>query len=243
MQYVGQANSHRLNNKKYRFHGYIGRFNDHLSEGITNTRKVGGCRYLNNAIRKYGNDNFEIELIMNCNLNESDEMEQKFIKIYNSLSPYGYNLTIGGKSTSGWVSPNISIDDTGENIPIKRGRGFGFKHTSETKQKMIAYFDTMDDDIIKKRENTMRDNMTNYYKEKRAQNLANLDIVFDDDFKKYIRPKKKDGKIINYNIRIKREKRGCIENKDLTLEERYKLLYDALEEAYKIQQQRIKSLD
>lgn len=36
--YVGQANTHRLNKNKYRYFGYTGRFNDHISEAITNTK-------------------------------------------------------------------------------------------------------------------------------------------------------------------------------------------------------------
>ena len=37
--YVGQAVTHRLNKNKYRYFGYEGRFKDHISEAINNTKK------------------------------------------------------------------------------------------------------------------------------------------------------------------------------------------------------------
>lgn len=52
-----------------------------------------------NAFRKYGIENFKIEII--CSALEPtylNELEQYFIKYYNSMSPKGYNLTSGGNS-------------------------------------------------------------------------------------------------------------------------------------------------
>ncbi|NBP57407.1 hypothetical protein EBU71_12900, partial [bacterium] len=64
-QYVGQTLSHRKNHNKYRPFGYIGRFKDHISEALCNTKKK-QCTYLNNAIRLYGKDEFTVELITVC---------------------------------------------------------------------------------------------------------------------------------------------------------------------------------
>ena len=50
--YVGQTLSHRLQHKRYRPFGTEGRWKDHVSEAINNTKKK-QCTYLNNAIRKY----------------------------------------------------------------------------------------------------------------------------------------------------------------------------------------------
>ena len=61
-QYIGQTVSHRKNRIKYRPFGYIGRFNDHISEALNNTKKK-QCTYLNNSIRKYGKDIFTVKLI------------------------------------------------------------------------------------------------------------------------------------------------------------------------------------
>jgi hypothetical protein len=38
-KYVGQTVSHRKNKGKYRPFGYVGRFNDHVSEALNNTKK------------------------------------------------------------------------------------------------------------------------------------------------------------------------------------------------------------
>lgn len=95
--YVGQVVTHRLNKGKYRPFGYVGRFNDHVSEAMNNTKKK-QCTYLNNAIRKYGKDNFKVVFLRRCSLDQLDELEQQGIKIYGSLYPNGYNLTKGGKN-------------------------------------------------------------------------------------------------------------------------------------------------
>ena len=97
-QYVGQTVSHRKNHGKYRPFGYVGRFKDHLSEAICNT-KTKQCGYLNNAIRKHGADAFKVDLIKRCELCNLDEEEKVYIAKYNTMFPNGYNLTIGGKTT------------------------------------------------------------------------------------------------------------------------------------------------
>ena len=58
-----------------------------------------GCGYyLHNAIRKYGEENFTIEMIEQTNSEkEINELEQKWINFYSSnLREKGYNLTNGG---------------------------------------------------------------------------------------------------------------------------------------------------
>jgi hypothetical protein len=61
--YIGQTLSHRKNRGKYRPFGYMGRFYDHSSEALCNTKKK-QCTYLNNAIRMYGKDAFHCELLV-----------------------------------------------------------------------------------------------------------------------------------------------------------------------------------
>lgn len=49
------------------------------------------------AIRKYGIDNFKWEILANCNsIEECYSLEKYFISKLNTISPNGYNLTIGG---------------------------------------------------------------------------------------------------------------------------------------------------
>jgi len=95
--YIGQTLSHRKNHNRYRPFGHIGRFNDHISEAICNT-KPNQCSYLNQAIRKYGKEIFSVEELEKCNIEDLDEREKYYIYHTKSLYPNGYNLTIGGKN-------------------------------------------------------------------------------------------------------------------------------------------------
>lgn len=56
----------------------------------------GNCRYLNEAIRKYGSENFILETLLECNDDQLNHMERQMIKAYASFGPMGYNLTEGG---------------------------------------------------------------------------------------------------------------------------------------------------
>lgn len=92
--YVGQTVSHILNHKRYRPYGYEARFRSHISEAFSS--KKNQSHFLNNAIRKYGVDDFVVELIECCEMDKSDEREIHYIKELNSLYPNGYNLKNGG---------------------------------------------------------------------------------------------------------------------------------------------------
>ena len=105
-QYIGQTRSHRLNKNKYRPFGFMGRFKDHINE--CNTHKKNCCKYLNNALIKYGYDNFNCELVIECDLFELDKYEKLYIIQYNTLFPNGYNLTSGGKCLSNIKDVNLS---------------------------------------------------------------------------------------------------------------------------------------
>ena len=132
-QYVGQTLSHRKNRGKYRPFGYIGRFNDHVSEALCNSKKA-QCTYLNNSIRSHGKDSFQVELILVCPRQELDTYERKYIEEYATLYPNGYNLTRGGKV---FKDKNISIDATQPtNVPKTRG-GCKFR-SQETRTKMTT---------------------------------------------------------------------------------------------------------
>ena len=92
--YVGQAVSHILNHKRYRPYGHEGRFRCHVSEAFSS--KKNQCHYLNNAIKKYGVEDFVVELIECCELSDANDREIHYIKQFDSLFPNGYNLKNGG---------------------------------------------------------------------------------------------------------------------------------------------------
>jgi group I intron endonuclease len=62
-------------------------------------KKQSPCRYLKNAIQKYGRENFEIKILVRCNsIEEMNRREQYYIRLLNTLAPNGYNLDSGGKN-------------------------------------------------------------------------------------------------------------------------------------------------
>lgn len=144
--YVGQVVTHRKNKGVYKPFGTLGRFRDHISEAICNTKKK-QCWYLNSAIRKYGNEMFEVEHLETCERNVMDEREQFYIKERNSLYPNGYNLTRGGKTLE-----NIQIDRDTETKPSRK-RGGCIERSEETRQRIAAKLKahTSDSSIREKR--------------------------------------------------------------------------------------------
>lgn len=95
--YVGQAVSHILNHGKYRRYGMKRRFRCHISEAFS--KKKNQCHYLNNAIRKYGVDNFDVDLLEKCSVEDSDEREAYHIINQKTMFPTGYNLKLGTATT------------------------------------------------------------------------------------------------------------------------------------------------
>jgi hypothetical protein len=81
---------------------------------------------LHKAIRKYGEDGFNIEIITTCKTKEEvNHKEIEMIRQYNSKSPNGYNLTDGGEGQRGirWTEEQF----------IKRKK---YKATAETNAKI-----------------------------------------------------------------------------------------------------------
>ncbi len=88
-KYIGQCVKYLSSGKKW---GYISRWKEHIRDSKTKNY----CRLLNNAIVKYGEENFKVELITECNILEMNQLETYYISLYNTLTPNGYNLTTGG---------------------------------------------------------------------------------------------------------------------------------------------------
>jgi group I intron endonuclease len=130
--YVGQAVSHRKNKGKYKPFGYEGRFRDHISEAHCNTKL--GCRYLNSAVRLYGNDAFTVILLKTCPLEEMDKWEQHYIAELNTLYPNGYNLTHGGRAAR-YVAERKNIAMPTLNSAGPRG---GCKHRTTATRELIS---------------------------------------------------------------------------------------------------------
>lgn len=78
--------------------GYKNRFTSH----VWHSRKSSGnCRVLYNAMRKYGQAAFSVELIDTASsFEEMNQLERKYIAMLGSMHPNGYNLTDGGDAGS-----------------------------------------------------------------------------------------------------------------------------------------------
>jgi group I intron endonuclease len=99
---------------------------------------------ITNALRKYGVENFKIEIIYTAtNIDELNEKEIEFINEYNSLSPNGYNLTSGGKNSpkSEEIKMKISLSTKGKYVSTETRKKLseshrGFVVSEETKKKL-----------------------------------------------------------------------------------------------------------
>ena len=94
--YIGQAISHRKNNNKYTPKGMEGRYKEHIKE--SNIKQKYHCNALNNAFRTYGVENFTVEHLYNCKIEDANKLETYEIQKHNSLVPNGYNINTSSNS-------------------------------------------------------------------------------------------------------------------------------------------------
>ena len=107
------------------------RFSQHIKRGFI----------LTEAIQKYGYQNFSIDLIEEVESAErAYELEQYYIKEYNTKAPNGYNLTDGGDGIFGWEVTEEYRQECSERVKHlhkeKKVGMYGKKHSDETKRKM-----------------------------------------------------------------------------------------------------------
>jgi group I intron endonuclease len=87
--YIGQAKQFSGGSK----HGYQYRWKQHIYEAKVNKK----CSVvLDNAIRKYGHENFEVTLLGSFPLEELNFWEEHFIAFHGTVRPDGYNIMSGG---------------------------------------------------------------------------------------------------------------------------------------------------
>ena len=84
--------TNKLNNKCYigQSRNIEQRFRDHRKQCNV------GKRTISTAIHKYGVDNFSFEILQECNVEELNTLEIKYIEEYESYGEKGYNMTPGG---------------------------------------------------------------------------------------------------------------------------------------------------
>jgi group I intron endonuclease len=76
---------------------YIGQTRRPINKRLReHSKMLTGCVILNESIKKYGFDNFKVEVLIEVNDEYLDIYEKKFIQTYSSLYPNGYNIRTGG---------------------------------------------------------------------------------------------------------------------------------------------------
>ena len=121
---------------------YIGQTTQSIEKRIQAHKKPSnGCPLVKKAIEKYGD--FEIEILLEIDDEMLNHYEIKFIELYNTVAPNGYNLTHGGEG--GKPSPETiqKMKESHSHRIVhdswKRAISDGLKghiHSEETKKKI-----------------------------------------------------------------------------------------------------------
>ena len=114
---------------------YVGQtvltLNHRLSIHKSDAKYDKGTRAICNAIKKYGLDNFEKNILIECPEDEGDFWERFYVKLFNTYGEDGYNLDTGGNKNKHFKR---NPEATAKMAATNRGR----KNTPEAIQNMRA---------------------------------------------------------------------------------------------------------
>jgi group I intron endonuclease len=119
-----------------------------------------GCPALQDAVNRYGIENFKFEVLIICFDEATNQLEIEYIKKFNSIVPNGYNISKGGE-----------------------GGGFiGKQHSDKTKelikQRAIQYYTNPEN-----RKNTAN-KLKTFYEQEGAKDLARQRTIASEKWKK-----------------------------------------------------------
>lgn len=99
-----------MNNKPKKGHGYIYKYTSpsgksYIGQTVQslsnraghNGKNYIGCKYFYNAIKKHGWNNFIVEILGEFPIEQLNYQERRYIEIFNTLAPNGYNIQFDEK--------------------------------------------------------------------------------------------------------------------------------------------------
>lgn len=94
------------------------------------------------AVKKYGSDNFKVEILFEqkeLNKNLLNDLEIHFIRLYNTMAPYGYNLAFGGRNSpkTEETKRKISLAKKGSISP-RKGVKLSLEQIEKTRVKLLG---------------------------------------------------------------------------------------------------------
>lgn len=126
--------TNRINGKMY-IGQTVKSLNKRISEHISDATFDRDTMYFHKAIRKYSEENFAWEIVVECNsLEELNRIEIEMIKRYNTFKN-GYNLTKGGEGKAGFKHTEESKKKIAKSLKGKKGFWSGKHRTEEAKRK------------------------------------------------------------------------------------------------------------
>jgi len=93
----------------------------------------GSCILLEHAIKKYGHDKMSVEVLLEVNDSSLDDHEKKFIDLFDTLEPNGYNIRSGGETGKHSAESRVRMREAklGE-----KNHNFGKPRSDETKENL-----------------------------------------------------------------------------------------------------------
>jgi group I intron endonuclease len=113
------------------------RWTEHIYDATGNRSKDKGC-YFHLAIKKYGPEAFKLIVLQEClNKEALDSVEKFYISHFNTVRPFGYNLSLGGSGVM--HGRKMSAEARAKISAGLMGRpGAQFSHTPEARAKISA---------------------------------------------------------------------------------------------------------
>lgn len=103
---------------------------EHITDALNDNKN---SMYFHKAIRKYGQDNFDWEILYECgNMEDLNKLEIYYIKLYNTYNN-GYNLNAGGNNA---IPSEETRRKISESTKGKNHSNYGKHHLKETRKKI-----------------------------------------------------------------------------------------------------------